>query len=43
MKQATSGERDAITQAGNEYADKATVATEAIRSRSAIWPIPLPP
>jgi methyl-accepting chemotaxis protein len=31
MKQATSGERDAVVKAGNEYADKATVVTEAIK------------
>ena len=31
MKQAASGERDAVVKAGNDYADKATVATEAIK------------
>ena len=31
MKHATSGERDAVIQAGNEFADKATPVTEAIK------------
>jgi methyl-accepting chemotaxis protein len=31
MKQAASGERDAVVKAGNDYADKATVITEAIK------------
>ncbi len=31
MKHAASGDRDAVTKAGNEFADKATVATEAIK------------
>ncbi len=31
MNQAASGERDAVVKAGNDYADKATVATEAIK------------
>jgi methyl-accepting chemotaxis protein len=30
MKQATSGERDAVAKAGNEFTDKATAATELI-------------
>jgi methyl-accepting chemotaxis protein len=31
MKQAASGEHDAVTKAGNEFTDKATVANEAIK------------
>ncbi|MFZ1006375.1 MAG: methyl-accepting chemotaxis protein [Candidatus Sulfotelmatobacter sp.] len=31
MKQAASGEHDAVVKAGNDYADKATVITEAIK------------
>jgi methyl-accepting chemotaxis protein len=31
MRQAASGERDAIVKAGNEYVDKATTVTEAIK------------
>ncbi len=31
MKQAASGERDAVVKAGNDYADKATAITEAIK------------
>jgi methyl-accepting chemotaxis protein len=31
MKQAANGERDAIVKAGNDYADKATAITEAIK------------
>ncbi len=42
MKQATSGERDGIVKAGNEYADKATVINEAIKKLSVTWQIPSP-
>jgi methyl-accepting chemotaxis protein len=31
IRQAASGERDAVVKAGNDYADKATVVTEAIK------------
>ena len=31
MKHAAGGERDAVLKAGNEFADKATPATEAIK------------